>query len=316
MKPHGNAYESLIRPHLSNQPSKIPFFSTVTGDFEMDGFGPEYWHQSFVKPVLFHSALRKLVEKHGNNLFVEIGPHPTLQGPINQIMRAYPTVRTEYVATLRRDEDSATSLTRLAGNLFVQQVPFDAAVIIPQGRVLTDLPTYAWLHETTYIDAPRNAYRFKHRKFPRHDLLGARVLEGNDIEPAWRNMLELKDVHWLADHGVQDKIVFPGAGFMAIAGEAIRQVSNGQHGGYTIRDLSISAPLMLTEDRRTEIYTRLIPSSDKEEDRKWYDFKIMSFDGTQWASHCTGLVASAPQLNDETFVHIPQAPLPRKVATD
>ncbi|KAF9697918.1 hypothetical protein EKO04_003961 [Ascochyta lentis] len=315
MKPYGPAFESLIRPHLSPQPSKIPFFSTVTGDLAVDGFGPEYWHQSFVEPVLFHSALQNLVKKHNNNLFLEIGPHPALQGPINQTMRSFPTARAEYVATLCRNEDSTTSLTRLAGNLFIRHVSFDAAVIIPQGRVLTDLPTYAWLHETTYIDAPRNAARYKHRKFPRHDLLGARVLEGNDIEPAWRNMLELKDVYWLADHVVLNKTVFPGAGFIAIAGEAIRQISGEQNNGYTIRDLSISAPLMLTTEKRTEVYTRLIPTSGTEEDRKWYEFKVMSFDGTQWASHCTGLIASAPQEIDDWDAAVSQ-PLPRQVPTD
>ncbi|KAL0932749.1 polyketide synthase [Colletotrichum truncatum] len=296
IEPLAGPYEELLRPYLSEAKApSVPHFSSVTG-LEMmgDDFGVNYWRRNFVQPVLFNTALRTLLKSNNSNLFIEVGPHPALQRPMNEIIRSVPDATCEYVATLRRAEDTNTSMLKLAGELFIQGVEVDLSSIIPKGRVLTDLPTYPWLHDVSYFDEPRNPARYKQRKHPRHVLLGSRVLEGNDIEPAWRNMLDLKEVPWLMDHIVNGQVVFPGAGYMAMAGEAMRQVSHGED-AYTIRDMSITTGLTLPKEKKMELYTRMIPDDKPCEEGQWYNFKIMSYDGHHWLTHCSGFIRSGAE---------------------
>lgn len=279
IEPLGQPYEELLKPYLSDTKAPtIPHFSSVTGlEMTGDDFGPKYWYQNFVQPVLFNTAMRTLIASNPNNLFIEVGPHPALQTPIKDILRSLPEAASscEYIMTLRRGEDTHLSYLRLAGELWMQDLPVDLSKVIPTGqKVLTDLPLYPWYHDATYWDQPKNASRYKQRKYTRHDLLGARVLEGNDIEPAWRNMLDLKEVSWLLDHVVNDQCVLPATCYIAMAGEAIRQTSNGQE-AYTIRDMSITTGMTLPQDKKMELYTRLIPEHTVSEDGQWYNFKIM-----------------------------------------
>lgn len=58
---------------------------------------------------------------------------------------------------------------------------------------------------------------WRFRKHSPHDLLGLRTLEGGDISPTWRIELRLVDVPWLKDHCVGSDVVFPGAGYIAMA---------------------------------------------------------------------------------------------------
>lgn len=298
LEPLTGPYREMMRPYLTDTKApSCPHYSSVTGDkIVSDAFGLEYWINNFLHPVRFNTAVRNLLAAEPNNIFIEIGPHPALKAPITHILRDVPGAACAHLPTLERHEDGNTSLLRLAGSLFALDAPIDIRGIVPKtGRVLLDLPTYPWLHNAVHMYVPRSAARFKQRRFPRHPLLGARVVEGNDIEPAWRNMLDLKEAPWLYDHVVQGAIVFPATAYVAMVGEAVRQVSGGML-LYTVRDVSFTTGLTLSKDRRMELYTRLVPV-DEEEDTTddgphWYNFRIMSSDGTHWRSHAQGFVRS------------------------
>lgn len=115
--------------------------------------------------------------------------------------------------------------------------------------------------------------------------------------------------------------VFPGTAYAGIAGEAIRQISEGR-GAYTIRDMIITTPLTLPKDMKMELYTRLLPEDDRHySDHQWYHFKIMSCDGQHWLSHCTGLIRSGADVHPGVEFHVPshnQAfhKFPRQLRTD
>lgn len=124
-----------------------------------------------------------------------------------------------------------------------------------------------------------------------HDLLGLRILESNDISPTWRNELRLINVPWLKDHCVGNNIVFPGAGYIAMAGEAIYQIRNVRD--YTVRDVELSKAMVLYNDKPVEIITTLQPQRlTSVLDSDWYEFQVVSYDGTAWNKHCSGLVRS------------------------
>ena len=156
-------------------------------------------------------------------------------------------------------------------------------------EVLTDLPSYSWHYEKSYWSETRVQKNWRFRKHLPHDLLGLRILEGSDVAPTWRNVLRTANVPWLNDHCVNDDTVFPTAGYVAIAGEAMFQISGVRE--YILRDVEISKALVLYNDKSVEIVTNLQPyrlaftlNSD------WYTFQIVSHDGTAWNKHCSGLV--------------------------
>lgn len=309
LEPLTGPYREAMRPYFAQgtKAPACPHFSSVTGR-EMFGeaadFGLEYWVDNFLLPVRFNTAVRTVLASDPNNVFVEIGPHPVLKAPVTDILRSVSrpaAAACAYMPTLVRQQDSHLSLLHLVGGLFALKVAVDLADVVPEGRVLPDLPMYPWMHNAVNMYVPRNAARFKQRQYPRHALLGARVLEGNDIEPAWRCMLDLKESAWLFDHIVNGAILFPATAYVAMVGEAMRQVAGGQL-PYTIRNMAFTTGLVLPKDTRREMYTRLIPttespSTSEEEPGVWYDFRIMSSDGLHWTSHCHGSVRAGADVD-------------------
>ncbi|TLD18131.1 hypothetical protein PspLS_10422 [Pyricularia sp. CBS 133598] len=320
IEPLAVPYIDILKPYVADaKPPRIPYFSSVSGALlgESNKCDAEYWRQNFVQPVLFDTAMRQLLDAGASNLFLEVGPHPSLQKPVADVLRTRPEAQSasSYIGTLRRGENAQRSMLKLGGELFVSHAAgVDLTKLIPRreyGKVLADLPSYPWLYENKYSHPPLTASRFKHRANRRHDLLGARVLEGNDIEPAWRNMLDIKEVPWMRDHVVDGQVVFPAACYISMVGEAVRQVSgkgstvssnDGTGGAYTVRNMTLTTGLVIPNKIKVELYTRLIPataaevignnSTDAEaEAGSWYNFRIMSCsDGKHWLSHCSGFV--------------------------
>lgn len=155
----------------------------------------------------------------------------------------------------------------------------------------------------------------KHQKYPRHELLGSRVFENNEKEPSWQNVLDIKEVSWLAEHVLLNQIVFPAAGYIVMAGESMRQLSNGYLESYAVRDFSITSALVLRPDEKLQLRTRLRPVKVAGETNQWYEIQITSYDGSHWVEQCISKVSArnAPSSNDPDVPH-PKDPLQRHIA--
>ncbi|KAI8246120.1 Highly reducing polyketide synthase FUM1 [Colletotrichum sp. SAR 10_96] len=344
--PSALRYEELLRPFLdgvetSSRPlDSPPLYSSISGSLEEDAAklvgSARYWRDSLEKPVLFRQALEQLVscESSPNNLantstnnsqllLLEIGPHPALRKPIAETLSSSSITtgpQALHIATLRRGERSDEALLRTVGELFVRGALTEAnmeSIFRPDGSAssaphcLTDLPPYAWHHGTQYLDPPRVASVYKSARHLPHELLGARVPDATDIEPCWRCVLEPEDQPaWLGHHVIDGQVVFPAAGFVAIAAEAVHRLGPGHVAdkSYVMRNVSIRSPLVVPQGLTFELFTRLSQAQHQDQDSgdgaiedncpesTWYDFHIMALvpdrDGDQWTSHCRGLVAA------------------------
>ena len=280
--------ESLVR---SNQPT-VPFFSSVTGKTIEGGskLGPSYWRTNLESPVLFYSATQAILHKQSHNLFLEIGPHSALAGPLRQIFKASNTISTPiYVPTVVRGKNCTTSVLAAMGQLHLQGIPINFDVITPGKTIPIDLPLYSWHHDTKYWNESRVTREWRLRNHPHHELLGSRILEGNELEPTWRNILRLEDVPWIEDHKIINDIVFPAAGYITMAGEAIRQIADVDD--FTLRQVVIRTALVFQDPNGLEVITSLRPVRlTTSLDSIWYDFSVSSYNGTTWTKHCTGQV--------------------------
>lgn len=292
MRTVGAQYESLIAG-IETGPRALesPMFSSVTGKavHNAASLGPSYWRANMENPVLFLSAVQMaLTSEHKFSVALEVGPHSALAGPFRQISKEinHPLV---YTNCLTRDVYGTTTLLTALGQLYTLGLVPDFAAMNPGGHTLSSLPAYSWTHDTPYWHESRISREFRTRRHAERELLGSRTLGSNDLEPSWRKLLNLKDVPWLRDHVVAKEIVFPAAGYITMAGEAINQHTDTT--SFTVRSVSIGAALVLHNGESTEIVTRLQPRRmTTTSDSAWHEFAILSHDGRKWTRHCSGEV--------------------------
>ncbi|THV54035.1 hypothetical protein BGAL_0036g00340 [Botrytis galanthina] len=310
----GEEYQALLEPHISSSAPNVPFYSTVLNEVvsQKGGLDASYWRKNLESPVLFNTTMENLLSKSSSsNLFLEIGPHSALAGPLRQIFkRLQPDAI--YIPTLVRNENDTTSLLTTAGNLFLKGLPIDFSSINPRGSVLTTLPTYPWHHEESYWHESRLVKDWRLRKFPRHDLLGSQVAECTPLEPIWRNVLCLDDLPWIRDHVVSPNIVFPGTGYIAMAGEAIRQVTGIDD--FTIRNFSLDTAMIIQESSTLEIMFTLRPCRlTMSLNSDWHEFAVFSYNNTSWSKHCAGQVRAGKALSRLESETRKVSSLPRKL---
>ncbi|KAG5795056.1 hypothetical protein H9Q69_005899 [Fusarium xylarioides] len=296
MMPLVNDYLHLIEsalPNLrSNTPStKIDMFSTVfaTKISPESAQHPSYWIRNLISPVKFSPSVSNLLSSHENCLFLEIGPHSTLAGPLRQICSSS-SRPFQYTSALSRGKNSSAACLSAIGELYQQGFSLDLSLLFPSGRAISDLPTYSWDHSVSYWSESRISKAWRFRQYPQHCLLGERTFEGSETEPRWRNHLSTDDVPWLLDHKLRDDVIFPFAGYVAVAGEAVRQVTHSPRGaGYRLRHVVAHKALVLVDT--VEISTSLRDYNLNDMDgSSWYEFTVSSYSGSSWSKHCTGQV--------------------------
>jgi len=297
MVPLGKEYRRLVEEELANKSDfssrqlDILFFSSATDDIIQDSaaLSPGYWQTNLISSVRFDSAVRNILRRQRNNVFLEIGPHSTLAGPLRQICSEVGSDYL-YIPTMIRNKDCAETLLSAWGQLYQQGVPFSFEPLTAGGSVLPDLPSYPWDHSASYWYESRLSKEWRFRKYGYHGLLGLRVGESTISEPSWRNILSLEDEPWLYDHKVREDIVFPFAGYAAMAGESIRQVS-GVENGYSLKHVVVHSALVLTDSKPVEMITSFRPHRMTDsEDSEWFEFTISSNSGSAWMKNCEGKV--------------------------
>jgi acyl transferase domain-containing protein len=323
----GELYQSLLSPHISSRRStteinKVIMYSSVGHSSEdlrlldssvkvdMAAYGRENLEQ----PVQFSAALTNLAAS-GKHHLLELGPHAALKGPIKQIRTAIKkdTHHLPYTPTLLRNQDADIAIKQVAGTLFAHGHVLDwgrvqqTDTIIPGAlsRMLHDLPPYPWDYSATAGKLwfePRQSVEIRTRKHVRHELLGTGSVAGDGIHWSWRNILHLNEAPWLRDHRLENQIVFPGTGYLALAIEAIAQMQGltakrPENVLFEFRQVYIHEALILPDsgdgtailpDR--ELHTLLSPLAltALNSSVDWHEFSVSSWISGETTTHCTG----------------------------
>ncbi|KAJ5788763.1 Acyl transferase/acyl hydrolase/lysophospholipase [Penicillium paradoxum] len=300
------------------------FFSSVTAkSVPLDELDAQYWVSNLVGQVKFAESLRRLcfetnshrpgptgstrtrrtktAQKPSVDCLIEIGPHSALAGPIKQILQADAKLRSAdiaYVSILKRKSNAVTTALDAVATLTSINYSIDfSAVNRPKGtkgahtpHLLVDLPTYPWNHTRSYWAEPRLSKMYRNRSSPRIDILGALENMACPFEPRWRNYLRTSELPWLLDHRIQGSIVFPAAGFLVIAIEALIQLAQNEENivKYVLQDVTIHSALVLNETSAVELMVSLRRSTRHQ--KELYEFHIYSIsEENRWTENCTGL---------------------------
>ncbi|KAI1129321.1 polyketide synthase-like protein [Nemania abortiva] len=317
MKPAGANYEQLLTPYFQDRPqqstSRVPMYSTAGHSSDSPMILDEsvsmakYWRDNLERPVQFEAALSHLIQKQRFHL-LEIGPHSALKGPINQIRLAaqLDDQETPYSPTLVRDQDAHLCMQRLAGRLFVagHELRWQGINSVQRRNRLLfqDLPPYPWDYSAglRWFE-PRASTELRNRPYARHELLGSQQVAGNGIDWSWRNVLRADEVPWIRDHKIESQVIFPAAGYLAIAIEAMTRVHATREGvepsTFDFENVSINSALVVPDEddlkkASVELHTTmsLRKLSAKTASANIYDFTISSWTDGQSVVHCVGNV--------------------------
>ncbi|RKK69506.1 Lovastatin diketide synthase mokB [Fusarium oxysporum] len=298
-------YEGLLRDSRENglprlMLDKTKMVSSVTNSFlkENTVLDEKYWSANLTSPVLFNQAVQTALARKDMAIdtLIEIGPHSALSGPIRQIKAHLSADKIQYLPTLIRGARCAEQVLKLAGELFLRDYPIDlhritaieelspsGKITSRRGHLIVDLPPYQWDKAKKFWAESRESKEHRSPRFPRHDILCQLTIGSSLKEPTWRNVLRLKDLPWLRDHSLGGEAVFPAAGYLSMAMEAITQLNEMSKApleidSYIFRDISIQQALVTPDDDDgIETLFNMRPSRlSTDEAMRWWDFNTSS----------------------------------------
>jgi acyl transferase domain-containing protein len=308
-------WDPQVNDHLTERST---MYSSVTG-VKLDGScNAAYWMSNMESPVLFDHAVREMLSASENppDFLIEIGPSGALAGPISQIT-AHLSSPAQYCAAWSRGKGSIEALFAVAGRLFVSGGDVDLAKVNAdetdlsgrKPRLIVDLPNYVWNHSTKYWHESDSSKDWRFRKFPHHDLLGSKVLGTSWNFPSFSKILRLRDQPWLGDHGMGSEVIFPAAGFISMAVEAIYQsysalnpeakVSSANQLCYRLRKVRFDKALVLEGEVDAKVMLHLNPRPGPRE--TWYEFKVVSSNQDSWTEHSSGSIRVEKFSNEGDF---------------
>ncbi|MFJ9946695.1 amino acid adenylation domain-containing protein [Kitasatospora sp. NPDC091207] len=230
--PYHSARMELIKDELLEsladlkaRPARVPLYLTgregTAHGTELDA---AYWWHNVRDSVRFQQAVQRLGDD-GYSLFLEVGPHPVLGRSIQETLEARPggadrpEVRT--LPSIRRQEDERTTFTASLAALHNLGVEVDWSVLQPAGRPVP-LPRYPFKRDRHWVE-PRSVEQVRRGRLD-HPLLGRRLA---GAEPAWEARLDAEALPYLEDHRIQGQVLFPAAGYLEMAVQAVRALTGG-----------------------------------------------------------------------------------------
>jgi acyl transferase domain-containing protein len=216
-----------------------------------------YWGQNLRKPVLFWTAVQRLLED-GYDLFLEMSPHPTLLSAIRQ---GFQNLDQEGAAlpSLQREEGELAALLGSLGTLHTLGYPVQWGRLVPAGGQVVRLPSYPWQRERYWLEPEETAASpgwgwsgRGQRVRSAHPLLGRHIQAAypHPAYPAaahhiWEVELDRHSLPYLDDHRVQGAVLMPGAAYLEM-GQAVAAETFGE-GPHTLAEVEFHEPLFLPE---------------------------------------------------------------------
>lgn len=306
----------------------IPMVSSVTGEFcELNTLRQgQYWVHNLTSTVEFEKAFTHLAlhsgkkprHRLGKRLeadarathVLEIGPHSVLQGPIRDILQQLSDSNHQisnlvYIPTLVRQHEAAESLLQAVGELWcagITTIDILSANNLHPGylAVKSELPGYPFDHSQIHWKEGRLSRNLRFRDTARHDLLGTRSLDWNPNVAQWRNVLRLAEVPWLRDHTIAGQVVFPAAGLIVMAIEALKQLHSGAESlkGVLIRNASFSHAVSFSKSA-DYIETQMTMTGPRPRSHgQDSEFRLFVIENGDYIECCRGAIRSITEKQD------------------
>ncbi|MGW5868669.1 type I polyketide synthase [Streptomyces sp. NPDC055239] len=273
---------------VSYEAPALPIVSTLTGvrASAEELTSPEYWVRHVRESVRFADAVGTLVDE-GMATFVEIGPGGTLSA-----LGQDSAPEAGFVPVLRNDRPEEPALVSAVAQLGTWGARVDwEAFFAGRGAHRVDLPTYAFQHQSYWLDAGVSAGDLDAAGLGSagHPLLGAFVDTADSDGQIFTGRLSVATHPWLADHVIQGSILLPGTAFLELAVRAGDQV-----GCDLVEELTLEAPLVVPERGgvRVQVQVGVLDESG----RRAVTVHARDDGGDLWVRHASGALVSSTEV--------------------
>ena len=277
---------------------QIDFVSNLTGQLaNAEITAPQYWQRHVRQPVQFEAGLRAL-QQQGVDVFVEIGPQPTLLGLGRQCL---PDVESDrWLASLRKGRsDWETLLASLAAmythGVSVNWTGVESEPASERQRVV--LPTYPFQRRSYWAPAatqPPSSASDPGRVASGglHPLLGQRVYSAASPDDIlFQAQIGPQAPAYLAHHRVFENVLLPAAVYYELALAAGRVIFNSA--SMELKEVAIQQPLALPETERQTIQVVLTPAAPDVAGFRIFSLDQNDHDEPSWRLHASGMVRTA-----------------------
>lgn len=261
-----------IKPREAQLPLYLTAQEGLAHGPELDG---EYWWRNVRNPVRFRAAVERMAED-GHRLFLEVGPHPVLGHAIRECAE-----QAHSLPSIRRQQDEPERLTRTLAELHTLGVELSWDVLHPAGRPVP-LPTYPWRRDRYWVE-PEPVEQVRLGRVD-HPLLGRRTAAA---QPSWTTALDPERLSYLDDHRIEGQVVFPAAGYLEMAAQAVRALTGGTE--VVLAEVELNRALFLSDTEPVPVQLGYAPEDAR--------FTIASTPaGGEPAVHASGRVRTGQRL--------------------
>lgn len=233
----------------------------------------QYWVDNLVSPVRFADVVTYLATAAPQvdglkkvSTFIELGPSGALKRPINDTLSEVWKGQTfKYLPVLSKFSSAAESTLEVVGQLFSAGYSVSVTNANQQNTdarewpFLVDTPAYPFDHSQLHWHESRLSRDWRFREAAPRSVLGVRAIDWNPLEPRWRKMLRASEMPWLEDHVIGENALFPAAGMINMALEAVRQTAHSREdiAGYRIKEATFMKPIIIRPEGDSEVVTQL-----------------------------------------------------------
>ncbi|MEM1241177.1 MAG: SDR family NAD(P)-dependent oxidoreductase [Cyanobacteria bacterium P01_H01_bin.26] len=298
MEPMLAEFKQVAQTVSYGQPT-LDIISSVTGQSvatEMSQAG--YWVNQVRRPVQFALAMATAA-KQGCNIFIEIGPRPTL---VSMGQLCVPELEALWLSSLSPGKERGASpdwqtLTSSLSSLYeaggtIDWASFDKAY--PRQTVL--LPNYPFQRKRYWLEPAETSpsLQFTGSQYP---LLGKQLSLAGDTVRYYETHLQWDAPLTWADHRVFQAVLFPAAGYLEMALAAGQDIF--KESGYEVTNVSFTRGLWLDEDTSACLQTIVTQQTNS------YRFEIHSRQEQKWSGHSTGSLELSPARLTPPSLEVP-----------
>ncbi|EMD32324.1 PKS/NRPS enzyme [Gelatoporia subvermispora B] len=253
MEPQESVFRELMQSAIKKTDRKptARVMSTVDGKWLERELDVDYCWDNIRKPVLFGTAVNKIVKDVDDILFLEVAPHPVLKSyveeiggtPVSLVKRPNPKVPAQNTGEHYQFLEGIGNL--LSGGF--KRVDFSRFFATPDGQTTFEkvkLPAYPYNKTSCWSEsAEGRSLRLKEKSRP---VAPAHFRLSVDTHPS------------LTGHVVMDAVLYPGSGYI----EAILE-----NGAMVVKDFAVHKPLVLAAHAADPTHAGCIISGNRFEFR-------------------------------------------------
>lgn len=288
MDPMLTQFESAAAAVTLRRPS-IRLVSNLTGGFAApdEVNRPDYWRRHVREAVRFADGIRTLAAA-GCDLFIELGPTPTLLGMARQCIGSDQAL---WLGTLRPGRDDWEETLSSVRALFHAGVPIDwKGFDRGHSRRLVNLPTYPFQRERHWLTTRQQAAPAEHPT-----LRSERVRSPGITHQVFQSRVSARNPAFLQHHQICGRVIFPATAYVELVLSGARSLWSGTD--IQIDDLVLHEALVLDEGSETLVQVLF----HAKEATSFEVFSAPAQPEGIWTRHATGRIVRGSALSNDDF---------------